>query len=86
MRLSNPLFLYRHKKDYKRDLQFFLFIMVCFGSVEMDHVISEIIRDNFTRNYRKTTIHGRFPITPLSNSMVKKIRSHNMTVLSKSVL
>ena len=58
--------------------------MLCFGSIEMDCAISESCYKGKTlqRNDRKTTMEWSFHIIPLENSMViKKLGSHNMTVL-----
>ena len=49
----------------------------------MDRVIIEQCYKgkNLQSNYRKIANNGHFPIIPLENSMEKKFRRHNLTLL-----
>ena len=57
--------------------------MLYFGSIRMDHVISEPCYNEtiLQRNYRKMTISWSFPYNPFVKFHNEKIGSHNVTVL-----
>ena len=77
-------------RKWKKEVQCNLFIALCFGSIEMDHVISEPCykRTILQWNYRKMTILWSFSY----NFLLNKVRGEKIWepqrdhVISKSVL